>query len=342
MNPKEKFYAAKQLENISDWDAAQKAYLEITKLPGRLSIQASRRRASCLMHLQRWNEMRTEVDAVFNSGAAILDADISRRLIVLSYEQDSCEAYRMIDAHIKRWMQSQPENHIQNGQVILTAAPPKSGSTSLAEALAGATGAKKTKYLCFQRYSVSRGLPSVSTLNRLRGVSIVDHCHLAPDPDFMMQVQAMPWVRIAVHFRHPVDMLLSVIDMVLRRRAPIMLLSEPRLVGACPDFVKEWALTRYLPEMLDWMRNWLKFVDSRHPSILSLTTLEQMKDLGQDRLAAQILEKAGLPYLDGVHTRSRRMGNRLSGKGKVTLSQAQRDFVINAVPKTMTERFHWE
>lgn len=341
MTAREKFSAAKLLEETGDWEKAEKAYQELTSLSGKISVQASRRRAACLMHLQRWEDMRSEVDRVFNADTQILDADISRRLIVQSYERNQEEAYRTIETHIARRLENTPEGAGKDGHIILTAAAPKTGSTSLATALAAALGAERTSFLCFQTFSVSRGLPSIPSLNLLRGTNIVNHCHLAPDPGFMEQLRKMPWVRVAVHFRHPADTILSVVDMVLRRRAPIMLMGEPRLVGADPDYVMKWALDRYLPDLLTWMQDWLNYVDAGHPSILGLTTMAQMKALGQDEMVKQLLQKAKLPYCETFQSLPKRTKNRLTGDAKVEYTTEQRAHVQRAIPRTLADRFGW-
>jgi len=335
------FQNAKELENSRDWAAAEYLYSTIVKGGGKLAVQASRRRAECLMRLQRWSEARTEVDAVIKSGAPEVNRDIKRRIAVLGYEQNTGAAIQVIDDYAARWLKSEQGLKRKNDRIILTAAAPKTGSTSLATALAAAAGYRKTNFLCYQQISMARGIASIPALQRLKGVGVVNHCHLAPDAGMMADLRNMPWVQIAVHFRHPADVVLSTVDMIIRQGAPIILIAAPHLVGAGPAAVLEWVLENYLPELLQWIQDWLVYVDAQHPSIMGVSTLEQMKTKGQDTLAKRLLGAVGIPYNEGSNTVPQRTGNRLSGVQKIHYTPAQRDYLQRQIPPDLVQRFGW-
>lgn len=335
------FQEAKERENNREWALAEQMYRTISKGSDKLAVQASRRRAECLMRLQRWSEARAEVDAVLKSGAPEVNRDIKRLLAVLSYEQNTGAATEAIDDFAARWLINEPNLRQKEGRIILTAAAPKTGSTSLATALAAAAGYRKTNFLCYQQVSMARGIASLPALQRLKGVGIVNHCHLAPDAGMMADLRDMPWVQIAVHFRHPADVVLSTVDMIIRQGAPIILIAAPHLVGAGPAAVMKWALENYLPELLQWIQDWLAYVDANHPSIMGVSTLEQMKTIGQDALAKQLLDTAGIPYSADSNTVPQRTGNRMSGGQKIRYTAAQRDYLQRQIPPELLRRFGW-
>jgi len=336
------FQQGKSLESGRDWAKAALCYgAVIAAGEGALRIQAHRRRAECLMRRQQWAEARQDVDAVFAAGGPILNRDIKRRVAVFSHLGDYKQAAATIEAYTKHWLMENSQTR-REGLTILTAAPPKSGSTSLAVALSAAGGWPKINFLCYQNGALTQGYPPMAALDLLRGVGIVNHCHLAPDRHVLDMLKARPWVGVAVHLRHPVEIILSTIDLILRQNPPLILDRAPHLVDASLGEITEWVTRVYAPSLANWVAGWLEIVDGNHPSILSMTTLSQMKSEGQDALAARILQSRGIVPIPGATSEPQGTGQRLSGPDRATLTPRQRDRVMAAFPVIVRQRFGWE
>jgi len=339
---RELFQSAKTLEGARDWSAAEDAYGQVVATAtGKLHHQALRRRAECRMRLQKWDQARRDVDAVFDAGIPIVNRDIKRRVSVYSHLGEIGIASETIVKHAENNLESYPAPP-DNAFVILTAAAPKTGSTSLSTALAAAMNWPKANFLCYQKPELAQSYPSLPALDILKGRGIVNHCHLAPDDDLLIALEKRPWVKVAVHFRHPAETLLSTLDLVMRQNAPLILSQAPHLVGAPEPEIRDWVFSVYARQLSDWMQHWLAHVDARHPSVLCFTTLDQIKALGQDNVARNVLIDAGLAPRPDTATEPQLTGQRLTGKQKIAYCGDEREQVLAHFPKTMLERFNWQ
>jgi hypothetical protein len=335
------FQSAKALENARDWAAAERIYGQvISGTNGKLLHQAYRRRTECRMRLQKWVGARKDVDAVFAAGILLNNRDIKRRVSVYSHLGETKIAADTIAERVKFCVSDYPEPD-KNGLIILTAAAPKTGSTSLSTALAAAMGWPKINYLCYQNPELAQGFPSLDALDILKGRGIVNHCHLAPDDELLAELEKRPWVKVAVHFRHPVETMLSTLDLVMRQNSPLILSQAPHLVGAPEAEIRDWVFSVYARQLSGWMQHWLGHVDAGHPSILCFTTLDQIKTLGQDNVARDVLIEAHLSPKTNATTEPQRTAQRLTGKQKVAYQFDEREQVLAHFPKTMLERFNW-
>lgn len=333
-----KFAEAKSLERAGEWAAAAAAYRQLTRTP-RTEHAARRRLTECLMRLQRWEDAHAEIARTFASGIEICNADIKRFCACAGHAGDADAAQRMIEHHARTLRDS---GRLPNGEYILyTAAAPKTGSTSLSVALAAAANYEKTNSLHFPTPPMAGGRLSMTALEILRGKGIVNHCHLSPARDQMDQLRTLPWVKVVVHFRNPVETVLSTIDLIVRNASPLMLSVAPDLDHRDTGAVTEFVLDSYLPELLDWMQGWLRHVDAGHPSVGGTSTLEEVRRSGQDAVAARILDGLGIPRRKDVSSAPQRTGIRLTGERAARYGPGQRERVESAVPTEMRQRFGW-
>lgn len=332
------FNAAKALEAAGRYEDAAAAYAALTPDP-KQGLQARRRRTECLMRLQRWAEAEVEVAAVFAATDAPLNRDIKRWLGVRTQRGASVQPVDPVTTYAQA---ERAAGHYAAGPyILLTAAAPKTGSTSLSVALAAALGATKVNILDLPPTSTAWGRPWWPCLDALEGCALVNHCHLSPDAKTLDGIAARPWLRVAVHLRNPVETIESTIDMVIRQRSPNLLSGAPHLATAPPAALHDWVMTDYLGALASWMEDWVAAADAGHPGILGLSTMDDMRQRGQDAIARDLV--AALPGITPktAETEPQRTGKRLTGKDAIRLSPAEADKVRAAMPAGLLDRFGW-
>ena len=336
---KHKFHQGKQYENTGRWQKAVAGFTDAIALNLNF-IQARRRRAECLMRLQQWDKAEHDMNAVIASGIQPNNRDIKRLTAILSYKGQTDKACDQINEYTKTWIRENKET-LKPGPIILTAAAPKTASTSLSVALAKAADCPKINFLCYQRAELGKGLPSLQALKSLRGYGVVNHCHLDCNPEFLQTLAALAYVKVVVHMRNPLDTLTSTVDMFMRIKSPIILSAKPELATAPLNQLKEWAIAVYLPHLINWMEGWLRTVDNQHPSVLGLSTFDQIKAKGQDQVARELLQTANVKKIVTAETEPQRTGNRLSGAEKISFSNKQKARILAEIPNTLRDRFAW-
>ncbi|MCP4073182.1 MAG: tetratricopeptide repeat protein [Hyphomicrobiales bacterium] len=333
------FDQGKSLEQRKSWKEATRMYDQVIEAAPEF-LQVRRRRAECLMRLQRWPEAEQDVRHLFDANAPIINRDIKRIATICSQQGKYDEAASRISSFADQWLGENTAG-LSSGQVILTAAVPKTGSTSLSFALAAATGWPRANFLCYQNSPMGAGVPSMAALQKLKGIGIINHCHLVPDEDILEALGEMPWVKTVVQFRNPVETLLSTVDMMVRDQTPIIFAYASVAPDAPFEDIAEWVIADYLPHLIIWMERWAAAIDQGHPSILGWTTLDEIKDKGQDTVARQMLETAGIGPIRTMVTEPQRTGQRLQGSEKVVFSSSQEERIVASIPDHLRKRFNW-
>ena len=333
------FEHGKKLEQLKLWGEATVIYDQVIDAAPEF-VHARRRRAECLMRLQRWSEAEQDVRSLFDGNMPIINRDVRRMVTVCSQQGRYTEAAQIIADFSEQWLKDN-EASLKKGLVLLTAAVPKTGSTSLSLSLAAATGLPRCNFLCYQNSPMGAGVPSIAALYKLKDVGIVNHCHLVPDESLLLALRNMPWVRVAIQFRHPAETLLSTIDMMVRDQTPIIFAYSSVAPDAPVAEISEWVISHYLPRLVTWIEGWVAAIDDGHPSILGWTTLDEIKCRGQDTVARQMLKSAGIEPLQNVTTDAQRTGLRLRGPEEITFSKEQYDRVLALIPHHLRERFDW-
>lgn len=339
----QKFSNAKTLEANGRYADAEVVYAELenhAELAKNLpqEIRARRRRTECLMRLQRWDEAAEEVATVLASKPA-RNNDIKRWLSVSAQLGEGAQPTDPVSeyARVERTGGKYPEGEY----ILLTAAAPKTGSTSLSVALAAAIDGVKVNYLIQPPTARAWGMPWMPALDALQGCALVNHCHLSPDAGTVAQIAARPWLRVVVHLRNPIETIESTIDMVIRQRSPNLLSAAPHLAHAPDEDLRAFVLTTYLPKLAEWMASWLALADAGHPAVLGVSTMDEMRARGQDALAARLV--SDLPGLTPVaaDTAPQCTGKRLNGDKAVCLTPAEANTVRASMPVGLLERFNW-
>ncbi len=333
----QRFSEAKALETDGQYARAEDIYAQLTAF-AETGIRARRRRTECLIRLQRWDEARDEVAAVF-AAERPNNRDIKRWLSVRARLGDAARPADPVVLHARA--QRQAHAYPEGPFALFTAAAPKTGSTSLSVALAAALGGAKINYLDLPPTSHTWGSPWWPAVDALNGCAVVNHCHLSPAPEVMAEFASRPWLKIAVHLRNPFETMESTIDMMIRQRSPNLLSGTPHLADAPDAALRDHAMNHYLARLGRWMGDWLALADAGHPSVLGLSTMDDMRRDGQDAVARRFV--GALPGMDAIQadTAPQRTGNRLSGDKTIRLTDGERHAVATAMPAGLLDRFGW-
>jgi hypothetical protein len=332
------FDTAKTLEAAGQYSDAAAAYEALTSDPAQ-TLRARRRRTECLMRLQRWPEAAAEVAAVFDACDRPLNRDLKRWLNMRVQFGDAARPADPVTPFVTAARAG--GDYATGPYILLTAAAPKTGSTSLSVALAATLSATKINLLELPPTHDRWGTPWWPAIDALQGCALVNHSHLSPDPETVRNIAARPWVKVAVHLRNPVETIESTIDMVIRQRSPNLLSGTPHLATASETALRDWVLTTYLPRLAAWIRDWVRLVDAQHPWIAGLSTMDDMRGRGQDAVAQDLA--AGLPGIlpAPTETEPQRTGNRLRGASAITLTPDEVSRIKAAMSPALMDRFGW-
>lgn len=334
----QQFSEAKALEADGEYARAEQAYARLSTCP-ETEMRARRRRTECLIRLQRWDEAAEDMAYVLEHADPPLVADMKRWLSMRA--QFGTETHPS-DPLTPFVMAQRASGAFAPGPyLILTAAAPKTGSTSLSVALAAATRATKLNYIDLPPTTGVWGSPWWPAVDALQGFGLVNHCHLSPDPETISNIAARPWVKVAIHLRNPVETITSTIDMMIRQRSPNLLSGAPKAALTADDAIRAFVLTHYLHKLRDWMVDWIALYDQGHPSVIGLTTMDEMRSRGQDAIARDLV--ARLPGLapNSAQTQPQGTGQRIVGDKAVQLTPQETDRVRAAMPPGLLERFGW-
>lgn len=335
------YEAARELERDRKWGDADRAYERLLGDPSR-DTQVRRRRIECLVRLQRWEEAAREqqlIDAALGSPAARNNRDVKRATAIHTQRGELERAFDVIEGRATYLVTE--GDLVPGDHILLTAAAPKTGSTSLSVALAGALGATKVNFLTTPPTDRGWGLVSARALETLRGFSVVNHCHLSPAPENLKVIEERPWVRVAVHLRNPFESIESTIDLVVRQRSPSMLSGSGLSASSSVGELREWVLDVYSFRLRDWMTDWVRLVDGQHPSVVGLSTLDEVKADGQDKVSRRLLRGIGNARILATATEPQRRGVRLSGDERIRLTAEERRLILQIFPENMMQRFGW-
>lgn len=331
------FQRGKSLFAEGDVDAALALFSDLAEHPDE-RLRALRRRSECYLRLQDWNRAEADIREVSAAGLETV-SDLHRLLWLETYLRNDAACETAMAGFAQDQIDRTPP--LRGDYLILVAATLKTGSTSFSDSLAGAMGYEYATHLSapprMDRWGQVFGRP----LDVARGYGMVNHGHIGCEPAVLATIAAREWVKIALHLRHPLETMLSTIDAFIRVRTPTLFSAEPRLAAATPAEIKDWALQVYAPHMARWMVDWLALYDAGHPSIISLSTMDEMREIGQDALARRVASR--LPGITPrtVDTPPRRYKLRLQGADRVTLSRAEAQSVLDLFPSSMLSRFGW-
>ena len=334
----EVFFTAKDLEANGRVKEAIQLYSTCFDSPNYHS-RVLRRRAECYLTLHDWESARNDVETLINSGARLIARDLKRWLSLwVALDSTKLKGDPVTDFCIEqRNLNVFPKGH----NLILTAAAPKSGSTSLSVALAAALKTHKINYLCTPLTPQVWGQPWIAALDALKGYSVVNHCHLWPNKKTISALEKRPWVKIAVHIRNPIEVMESTIDMILRIKSVTLLKDMTEDERSNEPYLVDWAMKNYLPKLIFFMENWIALNDAKHPSVLGVSTMDEMKRNGQDALAFRLLSNLRNTEIVPAVTLPQRRGIRRKGEKEVLLTNDHRAQILEAIPTNLKARFKW-
>lgn len=326
---------ADQLRVERRWREAAEASESLIDSPI-VGTGASRLRCDMLMKLQRWEEARTIAETLYEDVAKRNVDDVRRMMQCLSHDG----SYEGASAVLARHAETERDTFPDGKALILMAAEPKTGSTSMTTALAAAAGYGESTFLCHDVGPRPEARPSFEALEVLRGKGLANHSHLVPEPESLGRLESMPWVKLLVQVRHPVDVMESTIDMLVRTASAVILSGAEGIDPSDTRVVQDWVLDEYLPGHIQRVMEWVRIADEGHPALLGLTTLEEVRSHGQDAVAQRALAARGI-RTTSVTTQAKRTGKRLCGNNAISLSAAERQRVMTAVPAALRFRFGW-
>lgn len=332
----DQFQQAKALEASGAYVEAARLFAALKSVPEQ-EVRARRRLTECLMFLHRWSEAATEVAAIFALAPAT-PHDLKRWQTVRAQTSHALTPQDPVTSYVQA---ERAAGAYSEGYIVFTAAAPKTGSTSLSAGLAAALGGRRVTYLDLPPTATEWSTPWWPAVDALEGCALVNHCHLSPAPHVLAEIEKRPWVRVAVHLRNPFEAMESLIDMLTRHRFPNLLSGAPHLALAPDQELRDWLIEHHVHRLAKWMADWVALLDAGHPSLIGPTTMEMMRNQGQDGLARHLAHQ-----LDGVTVRTcdtvpQRTGKRLEGAAKIRLTPAERAQVRKAMPAPLMARFGW-
>lgn len=311
---------------------------EVAVQAEKVAMAARRYRARANFGLCRMAQVVDDLRMLQDAGERIGNRDLRAYADALSQTAGEAEANALLGVWTPTLL---PPEECADGPTIVMATAPKTGSTSLSHALGAAIDAPVTNLLCYRGRDTVYSKLSDRAVQAFAGKGVVNHGHLNSDAATLDLLRDTPSVRIVLHLRDPRETLLSTADMCLRLRTSYSFATAPVPDPAHGVAFLDWMVDHYTPQLLTWMHDWITAYDTGHPSIVSLSTLDDLKSKGQDSVARHIAEKLGVTDIQTVKTQPRRTGQRLEGSQKLAYSDAQLARLEAQLPQALMQRFDW-
>jgi len=178
---------------------------------------------------------------------------------------------------------------------IIVVALPKSGSTSITNAMAIQS---KKEYLEFPNRQgkgfFSNSIPVYNCYRQIQGYGVIMHSHLSPKQEYVNFLATIRNLHIVLHLRDPRESLISVLDMAHRQKAYQIISRNRNLLHLSIDAQLDWMIDQYLPFQAQWISSWLKIVNERPALNIAVSSFDELKQKGQNAVALEQLEKLGI------------------------------------------------
>jgi hypothetical protein len=258
---------SKAFVGLCSWHQAVESIKAARRLAP-LDINHKRRLADLLLALADLEGAAGLAEDIIAEAPQPLQRDALRLHDALTAVGRREEADQALTTFARRWGQTQ-YSRSDRPQLLLLAALPKSGSTSVAHALAETMSWPMTEFIC--RRSLDNFVFSDQILDEPSIIAArynaVEHSHLQYNISVGSTLARYPWLKMVVHIRDPRDVMVSTLDTVRRLRSFAF-------IRHCPDWEDrplerqlDWFIERYLPSVLHWIAGWLAWI-SQTPVIL--------------------------------------------------------------------------
>jgi hypothetical protein len=187
---------------------------------------------------------------------------------------------------------------------IIVVALPKSGSTSITNAMAAQS---KKDYIEFPNRQgkglFSNSIPVYSCYRQIQDCGIIMHSHLSPKQKYIDFLATVPNLHIVLHLRDPREALISILDMVHRQNTYQIISRNRNLLNLSIVAQLDWMIEQYLPFQVRWISSWLKIVNERPALNIAVSSFNDLKKKGQNAAAFEQLEKLSI-YADPISQES--------------------------------------
>jgi hypothetical protein len=254
-----------------------------------------RREVEALIALHRFDDAIDRSRRVIASQAVPSGRDIVALCDALLFLGRRKEAAEAVMAHAQLWAAHLTATQAPRGSMVVVAALPKSGSTSLTQGLATALGLIETEFLNLRtEQSFAFRDPVLRAYWPLEGFGLAVHSHLSPDADPLRRLVERARARVFLHIRDPREALLSTIAMAARIHPPNVLLKCPNFLFLPAADQLDWMIDHYLPDQVSWVEGWRAILADAPDLIAGVSTHYDMVAEGHDGLSRRLATAAGL------------------------------------------------
>ncbi len=266
------------------------------KIPERAAVSIHRRLSDAYLSLGKLNEALSHSIIAIALSKTPLERDYIRKARIYEFLSEYKKSRKTLIEYGNYFQNAHVKPHAADN--IIVVALPKSGSTSITNAMAVQS---KKQYLEFPnrqgRGLFSNSIPVYNCYRQIQGCGIIMHSHLSPKQEYVDFLATVPNLHIVLHLRDPREALISVLDMVHRQNTYQIIARKQNLLHLSIDAQLDWMIDRYLPFQVRWISSWLKIVSERPILNIAVSSFNDLKKRGQNAVALEQLEKLAI-YAD--------------------------------------------